>query len=158
MDVPLVQIYEARRLPKPIVRVERLPSHLIPDDYILNTRKELELGTHGSGGLNNVPTVVVHDMLLSGATVCAVLDLLQKSGVDQENTTVIVVAEFPSYRGRQLIRDVDLIESGSKVFWSLISLRGCIVGETTSDGSYEYCWILELKDALCSIVYTIGDV
>lgn len=48
--------------------------------------------------------VVVDDVLATGNTLSAMLQLLTRSGVHLENISVMVVAEFPAHRGRELIR------------------------------------------------------
>lgn len=48
--------------------------------------------------------VVVDDVLSTGKTLCAVLELLGKAGVEAEDVIVLVVAEFPKHRGRELLR------------------------------------------------------
>ncbi|KAK8857231.1 phosphoribosyl transferase domain protein [Apiospora arundinis] len=49
--------------------------------------------------------VVVGDVLASGATLCAVLEMLtRKCGARQADINVLVVAEFPMHRGRNLLR------------------------------------------------------
>lgn len=48
--------------------------------------------------------VVVDDVLATGETLCAVLELLGEAGVATENISVMVVAEFPIHRGRELLR------------------------------------------------------
>lgn len=39
-----------------------------------------------------------------GETVCAVLQLLDKAGIGAEDVSIMVVAEFPVQRGRELLR------------------------------------------------------
>lgn len=52
-----------------------------------------------------IPTVVVVDDVLStGKTLCAVLELLKKVGVEAEDVSVMVIAEFPRHGGRELLR------------------------------------------------------
>lgn len=41
---------------------------------------------------------------ITGKTLCAVLQLLQEAGIDAEDVTVMVVAEFPAHRGRESLR------------------------------------------------------
>ena len=41
--------------------------------------------------------------LSSGQTLCAVLSLLLKAGVDLKEVDVLVVAEFPIHRGRDVL-------------------------------------------------------
>lgn len=48
--------------------------------------------------------MVVDDVLSTGKTLCAVLQLLVKAGIGAEDVRVMVVAEFPAHRGRQLLR------------------------------------------------------
>lgn len=50
------------------------------------------------------PVVVVDDVLATGNTLCAVLELLGKAGVGAEDISVMVVAEFSLHRGRELLR------------------------------------------------------
>ena len=47
---------------------------------------------------------VVEDVLATGRTLCAVLQLLTEARVGAENVVVMVVAEFSFHRGRQLLR------------------------------------------------------
>jgi len=59
-------------------------------------------------GRSAVPTgasvVVVDDVLASGTTLCAVLQLLEEAGVGADEVHVMVVAEFPIHRGRETLR------------------------------------------------------
>ncbi|CAG8904754.1 unnamed protein product [Penicillium nalgiovense] len=48
--------------------------------------------------------VVVDDVLATGKTLCAVLDLLDKANVGAKDVSILVVAEFPVHRGRELLR------------------------------------------------------
>ena len=48
--------------------------------------------------------LVVDDVLATGRTLCAVLQLLHKAGIGAENIFIMVVAEFPVHRGRQMLR------------------------------------------------------
>ena len=48
--------------------------------------------------------VVVDDVLSTGETLCAVLQLLGEAGIGTEKMNVLVVAEFPAHRGRNLLR------------------------------------------------------
>lgn len=47
--------------------------------------------------------VVMDDVLATGETLCAVLQLLVKAGINPEDVSVLVVAEFPAHGGRQLL-------------------------------------------------------
>ena len=48
--------------------------------------------------------VVVDDVLSTGETLCAVLQLLVEAGARVEEASIMVVAEFPVHRGRDLLR------------------------------------------------------
>lgn len=48
--------------------------------------------------------VVLDDVLATGETLCAVLRLLDEAGISAEDVSVMVVAEFPVHRGRELLR------------------------------------------------------
>lgn len=48
--------------------------------------------------------VVVDDVLSTGSTLCAILQLLVTAGISVENVIVIIVAEFPLHRGRGHLR------------------------------------------------------
>jgi adenine/guanine phosphoribosyltransferase-like PRPP-binding protein len=48
--------------------------------------------------------VVVDDVLSTGETLCAVLQLLDEAGIGAEDVSIMVVAEFPVHRGRELLR------------------------------------------------------
>jgi adenine/guanine phosphoribosyltransferase-like PRPP-binding protein len=46
----------------------------------------------------------VDDVLATGKTLYAVLQLLDKAGIGAEDISVMAVAEFPVHRGRELLR------------------------------------------------------
>jgi adenine/guanine phosphoribosyltransferase-like PRPP-binding protein len=48
--------------------------------------------------------VVVDDVLATGETLCAVLQLLDEAGIGAEHVSIMVVAEFPVHRGREMLR------------------------------------------------------
>jgi orotate phosphoribosyltransferase len=48
--------------------------------------------------------VVVDDVLSTGRTLRAVLQLLTEAGVSEQDIIVFVVAEFPHHCGRELLR------------------------------------------------------
>lgn len=102
VNVPLVLIRDAGKLPPPVVSVAKLPSHISSPtpDHSKETRIEMERGAVPRGA----SVVVVDDVLATGETLFAVLQLLGKSGVDAGDITVMTVAEFPVHRGRELLR------------------------------------------------------
>ena len=48
--------------------------------------------------------VVVDDVLSTGETLCAVLQLLDEASIGAEDISIMVVAEFPTHHGRELLR------------------------------------------------------
>ncbi len=102
VDVPLVLIREAGKLPPPTVSVIK------PSSYILslasNTSKEKRIEMEQDVVSKGASVVVVDDVLSTGETLCAVLQLLEKSGIGADAISIMVVAEFPVHRGRELLR------------------------------------------------------
>ncbi|KAK0727722.1 hypothetical protein B0T26DRAFT_809983 [Lasiosphaeria miniovina] len=94
-ELPLVPVRAAGRLPPPTVSVEKPASHVFSSGSDQMERDAVPAG---------VKVVVIDDVLASGRTLCAVLQLLQKAGVNIERVSVLVVAELPLYRGRELLR------------------------------------------------------
>lgn len=93
------------KLPPPTVSVIKSPS------YISSSSSEASTDIREDGmemGRDVVPRgasiVVVEDVLATGKTLCAVLQLLDKAGITVELASVMVVAEFPLHRGRELLR------------------------------------------------------
>jgi adenine phosphoribosyltransferase len=102
VDVALVLIREAGKLPPPTVSVSKSRSHISSfatcnreDEYVEMEQDAIPLGAS---------VVVLDDVLATGETVCAMLRLLKEAGVDAEHISVMVVAEFPSHGGRELLR------------------------------------------------------
>ncbi|KAF3901989.1 hypothetical protein ABW21_db0208427 [Orbilia brochopaga] len=102
LDVPLVLIREAGKLPPPTVSVIKPSSHIssLASDPSKEKRIEMELDVVSRGA----SVVVVDDVLSTGETLYAVLQLLDKAGVSAEDVSTMVVAEFPVQRGRELLR------------------------------------------------------
>ncbi|RSL77008.1 hypothetical protein CEP52_017749, partial [Fusarium oligoseptatum] len=101
VDVPLALIREAGKLPPPTISVIKSPSH-ISSSACNDVTKRIEMSRDlvSRGAL----VVVVDDVLATGETLCAVLQLLRKTGIGVEDISIIVVAEFPMHRGRELLR------------------------------------------------------
>lgn len=102
VDVPLALIRRAGKLPPPVLSAPKHGSHIssMSGHEPTKTDVEMERGVIPGGA----PVVVVDDVLATGETLCAVLELLGKAGVRPEDTTVMAVAEFPTHRGRALLR------------------------------------------------------
>jgi adenine phosphoribosyltransferase len=101
VDVPLVLIRGSGRLPPPTVSVPKLPSH-ISSLNPSSKKKRIEMGRNAIP--NGASVMVVDDVLATGETLFAVLQLLEEAGVRAEKISVMVVAEFPIHCGRQLLR------------------------------------------------------
>lgn len=102
VDVPLVLIREAGKLPPPTVSVIKPSSHIssLASDNSEEKRIEMERDAVPRG----TSVVVVDDVLSTGETLCAVLQLLHEAGIRAEDVSIMVVVEFPVQRGRELLR------------------------------------------------------
>jgi adenine phosphoribosyltransferase len=100
MEKRLVLIREAGKLPPPIVSMIKPRSHISSVGPIDIKEKRIEIE---EDVIHGYPVVVVDDVLATGETLCAVLQLLIKAGLDADDVSVIVVAEFPIHRGRDLL-------------------------------------------------------
>ncbi|KAJ5100909.1 hypothetical protein N7456_006961 [Penicillium angulare] len=98
VKVPLVLIRQAGKLPPPVVSVKKPKSHISSCD-LQESRLEMDPRLVSS----NAPVVVVDDVLATGKTLCATIELLQKAHVPAQNISVIVIAEFPIHRGREML-------------------------------------------------------
>lgn len=102
VDLPLVLIREAGKLPPPTFSVTKHPSHVSSLGPVEPREKRMEM--NGNRLFKDASVVVVDDVLATGKTLCAVLELLTESRVSVENVSVMVVAEFPVHRGRDVLR------------------------------------------------------
>ncbi|SLM37871.1 phosphoribosyl transferase domain protein [Lasallia pustulata] len=102
VDVPLVLIREAGKLPPPTVSVIKPPSHV--SSLVSKDSKEKRIEMERDVVPRGASVVVVDDVLSTGETLCAVLQLLDEAGIGAEDVSIMVVAEFPVHRGRELLR------------------------------------------------------
>ncbi|KAH8822027.1 phosphoribosyl transferase domain protein [Xylogone sp. PMI_703] len=102
VDLPLVLIREAGKLPPPTVSVTKSPSYI--SSLASNNSKEKRIEMERDLIPRGASVVVVDDVLSTGVTLCAVLQLLGEVGVDAEHVSIMVIAEFPVQRGRELLR------------------------------------------------------
>jgi adenine/guanine phosphoribosyltransferase-like PRPP-binding protein len=100
VDVPLVLLREAGKLPPPTVSVIKRPSHI--SSLASNNSKEKRIEMERDAVPRGASVVVVDDVLSTGETLCAVLQLLDEAGIGAEDVSVMAVAEFPVHRGREL--------------------------------------------------------
>ncbi|KAL0929562.1 phosphoribosyl transferase domain protein [Colletotrichum truncatum] len=101
-DVPLALIREAGKLPSPTASVIKPPSHISSSALNESRGKKIEMGRDvvPRGGT----VVVVDDVLATGETLCAVIQLLCEVGICADHISIMTVAELPVHRGRALLR------------------------------------------------------
>ncbi|KAL7940625.1 phosphoribosyltransferase-like protein [Trichoderma barbatum] len=101
VGVPLALIREAGKLPPPTVSVNTPSSHISSSEPNIFKGKRIEMS------LDLIPrgasVVVVDDVLATGRTLYAILQLLAEAGISNEDISIIVIAEFPVHRGRELL-------------------------------------------------------
>ncbi|CAG9942283.1 unnamed protein product [Clonostachys rosea f. rosea IK726] len=102
VNVRLALIREAGKLPPPTVTVSKPPSHISNLGPTSSKNKVIEMSSNVI--FKGSTVVVVDDVLATGMTLCAVLQLLQSVGVTPKDVTISVVAEFPVHGGRALLR------------------------------------------------------
>jgi len=102
VDVPLALIREAGKLPPPTISVIKSPSHI--SSSASNDSREKRIEMDRDVVPRGASVVVVDDVLATGKTLCAVLQLLDEAGIGAEDISVMAVAEFPVHCGRELLR------------------------------------------------------
>ncbi|CAJ2507115.1 Uu.00g083010.m01.CDS01 [Anthostomella pinea] len=106
IDVPLALIRKRGKLPPPMISVIKSLSHISSPSVACGTpdsrEESIEIGRDVVP--RGATVVVIDDVLATGETLCAVLQLLGKAGVGVDNVSVLIVAEFPAHRGRELLR------------------------------------------------------
>lgn len=80
VDMPLVLIREADKLPSPTISVVKHPSHI--SSMALSNEKEARIELERDTIQVGASVVVVADALSTGATLCAVVWLLEEAGID----------------------------------------------------------------------------
>ena len=102
LNLPLVLIREAGKLPLPTVSIVKPLSYIssLASSNSKEKRIKIEQDIIPKGGL----VVVVDDVLSTGETLCAVLQLLNEASIGAKDINIIVVAEFPVHRGQELLR------------------------------------------------------
>ena len=102
VDVPLVLVRKAGKLPPPTISAAKSASHI--SRMATHVSKEERIEVDRALVLKAHSVVVVDDVLATGHTLCAVLSLLTQAGIKDSDITVMVVAEFPAHRGREMLR------------------------------------------------------
>lgn len=98
VGVPLLLIREDGKLPPPTVSVDKCPSHISS-----HCSAEKKIAMDRDMVSKGASVVVIDDVLATGETLCAVLQLLVKTGIKAEEISAMVVAEFPTHGGRRLL-------------------------------------------------------
>ncbi|CZT52251.1 related to adenine phosphoribosyltransferase [Rhynchosporium secalis] len=101
IGIPLILIREAGKLPQPTLSVLKPSSYISSLDSNNLEGKQLEMERDVVP--KDMSVLVVDDVLSTGRTLCAVLELLGKAGVGIGYCSVMVVAEFPTHRGRAML-------------------------------------------------------
>ncbi|KAI1386224.1 uncharacterized protein F4822DRAFT_309376 [Hypoxylon trugodes] len=102
VDVRMTLIRDAGKLPPPVISVAKCPSYVSASSASNQPNKRIEMRPDLI--TKDAPVVVVDDVLSSGETIYAMLQLLKKAGVSPGNVTVMVVAEFPAHCARAMLR------------------------------------------------------
>ncbi|KAI4601820.1 hypothetical protein KJ359_010684 [Pestalotiopsis sp. 9143b] len=103
VDVPLLLIREAEKLPPPTLSAAKSLSNISsssPPGEPAAKRVEMDRDAVGPG----ISVVIVDDVFATGKTLSAIIHLLIGSGVHVTDISVLVVAGFPAHRGRELLR------------------------------------------------------
>ncbi|KAK5733001.1 hypothetical protein LTR17_010008 [Elasticomyces elasticus] len=103
LNVALRVVRKEGKRPSPTISVAKPTSHIssFTDGEAEGSRIEMDKFVITERATT---VVIVDDTLATGTTLCAVLNLLVEAGVNVEDMSVIVVAEFPAHRGRELLR------------------------------------------------------
>ncbi|KAK1980121.1 phosphoribosyl transferase domain-containing protein [Colletotrichum cereale] len=102
VNVPLALVREAGKLPPPTISAMKSPSHISSLVFTASEEKRIEMGRDAVPRGGRV--VVVEDVLATGETLCAVLQLLGEAGINAEKVEIMAVVEFPIHCGRELLR------------------------------------------------------
>ncbi|KAI1377830.1 phosphoribosyl transferase domain protein [Hypoxylon crocopeplum] len=102
VGLSLVLIRDAGKLPPPTISVVKSTSHI--SSSTSNDSREGRFEMNRDVLPIGASVVVIDDVLATGETLCAVLQLLVEAGIGLEDVGVMVVAEFPVHRGRELLR------------------------------------------------------
>jgi adenine phosphoribosyltransferase len=97
----LLLIREAGKLPRPTFSVVKPCLNVSPLASKVAQNKRIEMERDVLPGERRV--VVVDDVLATGPTLCAVLQLAE-AGIGADRVSIMVGAEFPAHRGRELLR------------------------------------------------------
>ncbi|KAH7110818.1 phosphoribosyltransferase-like protein [Dendryphion nanum] len=119
VQVSLLLIREAGKLPPPTIAVEKPQSYVssLASNHSRGSRIEMEQDVVPRGA----SVVVVDDVLSTGTTLRAMLQLLNEAGIGAAHINIMVVAEFPAHAGRNLLHRSGF---GKIKIQSLLTLSG----------------------------------
>lgn len=100
VDVPLLLVREAEKLPPPTVSAAKSSSNISAPGEPATKRVEMDRDAVGAG----TSVAIVDDVFATGKTLSAIIKLLIGAGVHVPYISVLVVAGFPAHRGRELLR------------------------------------------------------
>jgi adenine phosphoribosyltransferase len=101
VDLPLVLVRKAGKIPPPTISAAKSVSHISSMTTGGLEEERIEVDQAFISKARSV--VVVDDVLATGNTLRAVLSLLTGAGIHDSDITVMVVAEFPVHRGREML-------------------------------------------------------
>ncbi|KAH7174664.1 uncharacterized protein B0J16DRAFT_375471 [Fusarium flagelliforme] len=105
VNVPMVPIWKAGKLPPPTISVNKKMSHISSKAQGGVEIEAVEVIEIDANALRKgARVVVVDDVLATGITLQATIELLLKTGVSIDDISVMVVAEFPVHLGRARLR------------------------------------------------------
>ncbi|KAF5659582.1 phosphoribosyl transferase domain-containing protein [Fusarium heterosporum] len=102
INVPCIAIRKGNKLPPPTISVQKHASHISSHNVKEGGKDKFEMDATAIG--KGASVLIVDDVLATGETLLAALRLLAKSGVSADGISVMVIAEFPLHRGREMLR------------------------------------------------------
>ncbi|KAM0229213.1 hypothetical protein ACHAP5_011720 [Fusarium lateritium] len=102
LGLPLITLRDPKMLPPPTISVVKHTSHISSHNTNGTSNKRLGMGTDDLR--KGASVVVIDDVLATGQTLLTALQLLTAAGIELEDISVMVVAEFPFHRGREKLR------------------------------------------------------
>lgn len=103
INIPFLLIREAGKVPPPRVSVPKNASHI--SRSVTGAQNTASIAIERGVLPKGKPVMSVDDVLSTGETLCAVLELFQKAGAKVEDVAVMVVAEFTYHWGSHLLHE-----------------------------------------------------
>ncbi|KAK4231870.1 hypothetical protein QBC38DRAFT_406514 [Podospora fimiseda] len=110
LQISLIPIRKGHKLPPPTISTGKQGKSHITSCLDQETETAAEILEMDKDVLSKdeveAKVVIIDDVLASGRTLCSVLELvINKAGMKQENIRVLVVAEFPAHKGREMLKN-----------------------------------------------------